>query len=180
MSSFLKEKFKKPKAKTGQETGIELPSIRVEETPPELPLEGSFRRKAKEKIKNIFSPRPSHSRAPSQAPSERGKGQEYLPVLESTSKPDIEDRDRSVENKNDLDESLKPDDQQMGSRASEEAKGVTEDTSVNHPTKLISSLFKTPFRHPTANFKLCIRSVETCRTLQIMALNRPPSWTRPT
>ncbi|KIL62152.1 hypothetical protein M378DRAFT_800634 [Amanita muscaria Koide BX008] len=56
MSSFLKDKFKKPKANTGQETGIEPPSIRVEETPPELPHEeGSFRRKAKEKIKNLFS-----------------------------------------------------------------------------------------------------------------------------
>ncbi|KAM6497640.1 hypothetical protein JOM56_005588 [Amanita muscaria] len=69
--------------------GTERPSIRVEGTPPELPGEGSFRRKTKDKFQHIFSIRPSRSRVSSSNLSQRDKSH------------------------NDLGESLKPADRQM-------------------------------------------------------------------
>ncbi|KIL60741.1 hypothetical protein M378DRAFT_167697 [Amanita muscaria Koide BX008] len=89
MSSVFKGKSKKSKAHPGQKSGIEPPAIRVEETPPNLPREGSFRHKAKETLQNLFSIRPSHSRAASRGPSERGKSQEYLPVLDTAANPNV-------------------------------------------------------------------------------------------
>ncbi|KIL54179.1 hypothetical protein M378DRAFT_19148 [Amanita muscaria Koide BX008] len=129
MPSFFKDKSKKD---TGQNT-IEPPTIRVEETPPELPREGSFRHKTKEKLQKLLSIRPSHSRAASRAPSERAKSQEHLPVLDAPANPNIGDKDRFVPIKN---ECLEPADRQMGSvdRASEEVRLHTEDTSANLPT----------------------------------------------
>ncbi|KAM6492830.1 hypothetical protein JOM56_010964 [Amanita muscaria] len=121
MPSFFKDKSKKSKADTGQNT-IEPPSIRVEEMPPELPREGSFRHKTKEKLQNLLSIRPSHSRAASRAPSERANSQEHLPVLDAPANPNIGDKDRFVAIK-------------MGSvdRASEGAKLGMEDISANLP-----------------------------------------------
>ncbi|KIL55772.1 hypothetical protein M378DRAFT_17632 [Amanita muscaria Koide BX008] len=152
MSNVLKGKSK---ADPSQKSGIEPPAIRVEEPPrpPNLPREGSFRHKAKETLQNLFSVsysldhvkpaiqspdhplqiRPSRSRAASRSPFERGKSQEYLPGLGTAANPNVGDKNRSVEIKSDLGESLKPPDRRMGSvdRASEEVVVETEVQSVN-------------------------------------------------
>ncbi|KAM6497627.1 hypothetical protein JOM56_005575 [Amanita muscaria] len=111
MSSVFKGKSKKSKA--DQKSVIELPAIRVEEPPPNLPREGSFRHKAKETLQNLFSVsysldhvkpapdsplqiRPSHSRAASRGPSERGKSQEYLPVLGVAANSNVGDKNRTI------------------------------------------------------------------------------------
>ncbi|KIL61203.1 hypothetical protein M378DRAFT_863471 [Amanita muscaria Koide BX008] len=78
-------------------TGIEHPSIRVEGTLPELPREGSFGRKAKEK--SPLQIRRSHS---SRGVSQRDKSHEFLPVLDNTANPNIGDRNQSVEIKTDI------------------------------------------------------------------------------
>ncbi|KIL55461.1 hypothetical protein M378DRAFT_596472 [Amanita muscaria Koide BX008] len=96
MSSVFKGKSNKSKAHTGQKTGIAPPSITVEETPPHLPREGSYRHKAMETLQDLFSIQSSHSRAASRGPSERGKSQEYLPVLGTAANPNVGDN-RSVE-----------------------------------------------------------------------------------
>ncbi|KAM6497762.1 hypothetical protein JOM56_005710 [Amanita muscaria] len=146
MSSFFKDKSKKPKADTGQKTSAEPPSIRVQETPPELPREASSFRRAMAKAKNLIVPSSfldhfdpysfdylrfsldlrTAVHLPEVPLRER---REYLPVLDTTV---IDDKDRSQEIKNDIGESLKP----AGSvdRASEAAKVGAEDISANRPT----------------------------------------------
>ncbi|KIL54905.1 hypothetical protein M378DRAFT_18436 [Amanita muscaria Koide BX008] len=98
MSNVFKGKSKKSKADGGQKTGIAPPSVTVEEPPHELSREERpFRLKRKETLQNFSPIPPSHSRAASRGPSERGKSQEYLPVLGTVANPNVGDKNRSVE-----------------------------------------------------------------------------------
>ncbi|KIL56158.1 hypothetical protein M378DRAFT_539840 [Amanita muscaria Koide BX008] len=95
------------------------------ETPPR---ESSFRRKAKAKVENLLSHlRPSHSRAPSRSRDEGGQQvfsiafrwmrhsvilQAYPPVLDTTNvDTNTGDKNRPIENKHDLGESIRYADQ---------------------------------------------------------------------
>ncbi|KIL60748.1 hypothetical protein M378DRAFT_906174 [Amanita muscaria Koide BX008] len=111
------------------------PSIRVEETPHELSREERpFRLKRKERLQNLSPIPPSHSRGASRGPSERGKSQEFLSVLETTANPNIGDNNRSIEIENYLGKSFKPADRWMEfERASEEEIVDIEDQSVDFP-----------------------------------------------
>ncbi|KIL61244.1 hypothetical protein M378DRAFT_865010 [Amanita muscaria Koide BX008] len=98
MSSVFKGKSNKSKADPGQKSATAPPSITVEETPHELSREERpFRLKRKERLRNLSPIPPSHSRAASRGPSERGKSQEYLPVLGTVANPNVGDKNRSVE-----------------------------------------------------------------------------------
>jgi len=136
MTSVFKGKAKKSKVDPGQKTGIDPPTIRVEEARPEFPPEGSFHHKATEKLQNIFTMRSSNTRATSRGPSERGKSREYLPVLDTSANSNMGDQNRSVEMKrNDLCESLNTADRGMGSvdKAFEEVIVDVEDQCVKFP-----------------------------------------------
>ncbi|KIL61222.1 hypothetical protein M378DRAFT_13655 [Amanita muscaria Koide BX008] len=126
----------KPKADCGEKTG---PSIPVEETPHELSREERpFRLNRKERLRHLSPIPPSHSRTASGGPSESGKSQEYLPVLEATPNPNIGDKNRSHYPS----ETFKPADRGMGSvdRASEKAIVDTEYQSVDFPMSTLEEI----------------------------------------
>ncbi|KAM6501148.1 Ankyrin repeat-containing domain protein [Amanita muscaria] len=89
------QEFKAGASHDLHEAGIEPASICVEETPLELPHKASSFRKAIAKVKKIF-PRPSNSGVPARGlfESQRAKSQEYLPVLDTTGKPNIDDKNQ--------------------------------------------------------------------------------------